>query len=93
MENFGKVRLGARYRDVVTEIEGIAVAEARYLTGCNGVCLQSEREGKMHDVWFDVTRVEMVGDGVVLLEDQSQQAPTPWGPFNPTAPTAHAPRM
>ena len=57
--------LGHKYRDRVLGIEGVAVAAARYLTGCDQIQLASrDANGMPYSQWFDVTRIE----GVVVEE-------------------------
>jgi hypothetical protein len=53
--------LGHTYRDSVLGIEGVAVASARYLTGCDQIQLASrDANGMPFSQWFDVTRIEGV---------------------------------
>ena len=41
-----KVKLGCEYRDIVTGIQGIAVAKYKYLNGCDRICLQPQGIGE-----------------------------------------------
>jgi hypothetical protein len=53
--------LGQTYRDSVLGVEGIAVASATYLTGCDQIQLAArDANGMPYSQWFDVTRIEGV---------------------------------
>lgn len=57
--------LGHTYRDRILGIEGVAVASATYLTGCDQIQLASkDANGMPFSQWFDVTRIE----GVIVEE-------------------------
>lgn len=56
-----KVKLGNVYRDKHTGFEGIAVARAEWLTGCDRIGLQSKelKDGVPIEVqWFDDNQLE-----------------------------------
>jgi hypothetical protein len=53
--------LGRKYRDKVLGVEGVAVASATYLTGCDQIQLAArDANGMPYSQWFDVTRIEGV---------------------------------
>lgn len=54
------IELGKRYKDDLHGIEGVATCYSRYLTGCDRVCLEYVKEGEIHELWFDVTRLKGV---------------------------------
>lgn len=59
--------LGVKAKDVITGVEGIIVARAEHLTGCNtyGVAPQRLKDGKRLDTeWFDEGRIRVTGKGV-----------------------------
>lgn len=63
------MELGRTGRDVITGFQGVITGECRYLTGCTQVVLvdKVDKDSKARDKWFDVSRVEYVGDDVVQL--------------------------
>ena len=59
--NGAKITLGKKYTDTVLAIEGIALAGASYLTGCDQVQLAAkDTNGLPFEHWVDVTRLEAV---------------------------------
>ena len=53
--------LGQKYRDAVLGIEGIALAGASYITGCDQLQLgATDANGMPFTHWVDVTRIEGV---------------------------------
>ena len=59
--NGAEVTLGKKYTDTVLDIEGIAMAGASYLTGCDQVQLAAkDANGMPFEHWVDVTRLEAV---------------------------------
>ena len=62
--------LGKRGRDKVTKFEGIITAKVSYLTGCDQYALTPEsKESKIEsNQWFDVARIEIIGEGVTVGE-------------------------
>jgi hypothetical protein len=59
--NGAKFTLGQKYRDTVLGVEGVAVASATYLTGCDQIQLAArDANGMPYSQWFDVTRIEGV---------------------------------
>jgi|LakMenEpi03Aug12_release.lakeMendotaPanAssembly.Ray.scaffolds.fasta_scaffold171988_2 hypothetical protein len=53
--------LGQKYRDIILGVEGVAVASATYMTGCDQIQLAAcDANGMPYSQWFDVTRIEGV---------------------------------
>lgn len=62
--------LGKKVTDVISGFEGVAVGYSIWFTGCDTVGVQAPvRDGKVETLWFDVTRIEIVGDGPGLTKD------------------------
>lgn len=57
------ITLGARYKDVVTGVEGIAVSKTECLTGCDRVTLQ-QQDKDARVLSTDVSTVEFIDKGV-----------------------------
>jgi len=56
-----KIRLGHRYKEVISGIEGTAMSLARHLTGCDRVTLRVRtREGLEDTLTYDTTRLRLV---------------------------------
>jgi len=70
MENLGK--LG---RDRVTGFEGIITAKAQHLYGCDSYYLTPKvKDGECKSSsWFDVGRIEIIGEGVKAASVQSEK--------------------
>ena len=62
-----QIQLGATYKDCVHGIEGVAVSSHHYLTGCDRVCLEWVKDGETKSEFFDVNRLERVGDSLVTV--------------------------
>lgn len=61
------IELGVKARDKVTGFKGIITGRASYLTGCDqySIVPPIDKDGKLSDgVWFDESRVEVIGKGV-----------------------------
>ena len=74
------IKLGSRYRDKISNFNGVAVGVTSWLTGCATVGLQPgvDKDGKAQDaVWFDEMRLEHV-------EDVMEQTSTKIGGPKPT---------
>jgi len=63
--------LGKKGIDIITQFEGIIVARAEHLTGCNtyGIAPQNKptKEGKIErgvTEWFDEGRIKIISEGV-----------------------------
>lgn len=64
-----KHELGKQAKDKITNFEGILVARAEHLFGCNtyGIAPQSfdKEKAKRGDTeWFDEGRLEIIGEGI-----------------------------
>lgn len=68
--------LGKKAKDKITGTEGIIVARAEHLFGCNtyGVAPQVLKDGKRLDTeWFDEGRLEIIGNGILPEEVQAEK--------------------
>ena len=59
------IQLGKKVRDKITGFEGTLVGEARYLYGCNQLCVApAVKEGNFQESrWFDDGRLYEIGEG------------------------------
>ncbi len=68
-----KYELGAMLREVITGFKGVAMGRTQYFTGCNHYGLLSpilNKDGKPEEwQWFDETRLEQIGDFLIVLDD------------------------
>jgi hypothetical protein len=67
--------LGKKGKDKVTGFHGTIVAKVSYLTGCDqyGITPPVGEDGKLGDTnYFDVGRVEIIGDGVTAESVQTE---------------------
>jgi len=72
-----KYELGKKAKDKITLFEGIIVARAEHLFGCNtyGLAPQAydKEKGKRGDTeWFDEGRLEILGDGFKAEDVQTK---------------------
>ena len=70
------MKLGIKVTDKVTGFTGVVTGFVEYLSGCNQALVQPtvDKEGKlMESHWFDVQRLEQVGQNIVTLDN----GPTP----------------
>ncbi len=75
MDNF-KLKLGKKAKDKITMFEGIIIARAEHLFGCNtyGLAPQAFDKGtnKRGDTeWFDEGRLEIIGEGIAPEDVQT----------------------
>ena len=71
------IKLGMKYRDLLTGFEGIASGFCTYITGCNQALIQP-RSHEMHKkpdpVWIDEQRLEVIPeDGVFKLPEMEHE--------------------
>ena len=69
MEVKNDIIMGGKYRDVITNFEGVATAFGTYITGCDQILLvpQVREDGKRPDgEWFDIARLEFIEDANVV---------------------------
>jgi len=62
------IELGDRAKDAITGFEGIVVARAEWLNGCDRFIIQPEqlKDGKLIDsLWFDGPQLRLVKKGVI----------------------------
>lgn len=76
-----QVVLGERYRDVVSNFEGVATATFFYLHGCERVTLEQwdDKNGQLLELTFDAPRL-------VHVETQKEVTTTRTGGVKPTPP-------
>lgn len=62
------IKLGEKVKDMVTGIEGIAVAKCEYLNGCiqYSITPKSVDNKIPKDIWVDERQIEYSGQGVTL---------------------------
>ena len=64
------VKLGAKYKDIITGFEGIATGAVKYITGCDQILLAppAKSGSKPDSEWFDVNRISRVGKSIVKVK-------------------------
>ncbi len=73
-----EITLGCVAKDAITGFQGVVVAMAHYLTGCDQACLKPQdltdagdtKEGR----WFDLEQIEHIGEGPALPGKPAQEA-------------------
>jgi hypothetical protein len=81
------LEIGKKAKDKVTGFEGIIIGRIEYLTGCDQYGLVPEYKGSGElpkSEWFDVGRLEIIGDGITATQVQSAK---------PGGPNRDAPRV
>lgn len=81
------VKLGDKLKDIVTKIEGVCIGKTKWITGCDHVHLQFlDKDGKLQQESFDVTRVEYVDSKVhdKLAATEKKEVKTPKKPGGPS---------
>lgn len=60
------INLGQKAKDKITGFEGILIARATYLTGCDQYGITPKAvDGKINETqWFDEGRIQVVGKGI-----------------------------
>ena len=58
--------LGKQARDKITGFEGVIIGKIVYLFGCSQYGISPKSiDGKLNETcWFDVGRIELIGDGI-----------------------------
>lgn len=79
MKQGDAIVLGARYKDRVLGLIGVATVHCRHMTGCDTVRLEWEKDGKAEDAWVDILRLEFVAHNSDL-EGLGETAPIGGGP-------------
>jgi len=77
-----EIKLGYRYRDVISGFKGIAIGISHWLYGCTRVGLQPEAldDGKPVDShWFDKPQLEFVDEGIYKNEKPLKSEEEPLG--------------
>jgi hypothetical protein len=73
-----EIELGDLCRDLITHYEGVAIAVAKHITGCDRVTLQAQgvKDGKLAEGYnFDITTVEVIKRGVVPVDEERRVVP------------------
>ena len=68
-----ELELGTTAKDIVTGFKGVLTGKASYLTGCDQYLVQPKlKEGSTLEEprWYDVNRLEVVGDEKIVLDTQ-----------------------
>lgn len=84
-----EVKLGSRVRDMVTGIEGVAVARLEYMNGCVRYEVQprGDKDGaKIASLWVDVQQMQ-----VEVLPDTAEKEKPPVGGPGSTPPKHRIP--
>lgn len=66
------MQLGITVKDRINGFTGVVTGFVQYLTGCNQALVAPPLgpDGAMRDSqWFDVQRLERVGDGLITLDN------------------------
>lgn len=73
------IKLGLKAKDKVTGFEGILVARAQYLTGCDqyGIAPLAQNGEVKNSHYFDEGRIVIIGEGITANEVESKK---PGGP-------------
>ena len=78
------VKLGQKYRDPISTIEGIAIGRALHLNGCRRIllALEKNKDGKPEkSLWFDEPQLKLVSKKVIVKESRKTTGgPSPMKP-------------
>ncbi|WP_172332422.1 hypothetical protein [Mangrovicoccus sp. HB161399] len=77
---FCGVVMGDKVKDTPTGFTGVAIARAEHMTGCNQLYVlpKSDKENEIKDGhWFDIERIEKIGDRAVVVEARRTGADVP----------------
>ena len=61
------IKLGVKAKDKITGYEGIVIAKAKWLTGCDQYVLKGKaKKGELPEdgQWFDEGMLEIIGEGI-----------------------------
>ena len=64
--------LGQQVRDIVTGLTGTATGICSYISGCQQVLVvpkYREDGTKVESEWFDVQRLELIGNELIVLDN------------------------
>jgi hypothetical protein len=66
MENEKEIKVGHKVKDIVNNIEGIAVGRTQWLTGCDTIVFEpvAQEKKKQESYPLDINRCEFVDEGV-----------------------------
>jgi hypothetical protein len=66
------VELGKKYKDKITQFEGICTGYVKYISGCNQALLVPKvlKDGSLPEpVWFDEQRLKKISDVKIKLDN------------------------
>jgi len=75
-----KVKLGQKVKDKITGFEGIVMATAQWLTGCDQCIVRPQmlKDGKtIESEWFDEARLEVIEGGIDIKDLRSDESGGP----------------
>jgi hypothetical protein len=70
-----EIRLGEKYRDVVTGFEGTAVGRHEYLHGCTRITLQTMKDSDVKEYTFDAPSIVPVAEPEVAFTSSRTGGP------------------
>jgi hypothetical protein len=71
-ENYrSDIKLGEKYRDDQTGIEGVATATSFFQHACERICLEYVVEGKIQETYFDAPRLTHVVTGKIAVSERT----------------------
>lgn len=75
------IKIGCKYKDLLTGFEGIAIGTVVYITGCNQALIQPRGapDKRPESEWVDEQRLEQVGEEMVELPEVEAAPPAAGG--------------
>ena len=72
-----KVELGGKYKDLITDFEGVATGRSEYISGCVSILLAPKAvKGELKDgQWFDEQRLVRTSPDVIKLNNAATPGP------------------
>lgn len=70
--------LGTRVRDMITGFSGVVTGFVEYISGCNQALVipPVDEKGAMQEgQWFDIQRLERLGDSLIVLDNGQAAGP------------------
>ena len=77
------IGIGMQVRDVITGFSGRVTGYVQYITGCNQALVQPPaKDDEFKDShWFDIHRLEQVGDSIISLQNDETPGPDQQAPI------------
>jgi hypothetical protein len=69
-----KIEFGREVKDKITGFRGIVTGECSYISGCLQYLVQpkgKDSDKKPDAIWFDVDRLETIGNKIITLKNKS----------------------